>query len=68
MKTKRKQKIPANVDRLYKAVQNYVETKGGKLVIVGGIQIQEWPRDNKGVFYVAVKCLGRKPNLELEQS
>lgn len=50
-----------HVDRLYQAVQNYVEKSGGKLVVIGGISIQEWPTDNKGVFHVAVKCLGRRP-------
>jgi hypothetical protein len=48
-------------DRLYNAVQNYVEKRGGKLVVVGGIEIQEWPTDPEFCFRVAVKCLGRKP-------
>lgn len=51
----------AHVDRLYKAVQNYVEKGGGKLIVIGGIAVQEWPTDNAHVFHVAVKCLGRKP-------
>lgn len=54
----------AHVDRLYKAVQNYVEKGGGKLIVIGGIAVQEWPQDNAHVFHVAVKCLGRKPTLE----
>jgi hypothetical protein len=53
--------IPKHVDQLYKAVDAYVKKNGGKLVIVGGIQIQEWPGDGAMVFHVAVKCLGRKP-------
>jgi len=51
----------AHVDRLYKAVQNYVEKGGGKLVVIGGISVQEWPTDNPMVFHIAVKCCGRKP-------
>ena len=51
----------AHVDRLYKAVQNYVEKNGGKLAVIGGITIQEWPADSAMVFHVAVKCCGRKP-------
>lgn len=51
----------AHVDRLYKAVQNYVEKGGGKLVVIGGIAVQEWPTDNPMVFHIAVKCCGRKP-------
>lgn len=53
--------IEPHVDRLYKAVQHYVEKCSGKLVVIGGIQLQEWPQDNKHIFHVAVKCLGRKP-------
>lgn len=56
-----KQHIDKHTNRLFGAVQNFVERNGGKLVIVGPITVQEWPQDNKGVFHVAVKCLGRKP-------
>lgn len=61
-------KMDAATDRLYKAVQNYVEKKGGKLAVIGGIQIQQWPDDREMSFYVAVKCLGRKPEFATEQS
>jgi len=54
-------RVSSLVDRLYKAVQNYVEKGGGKLIVIGGITVQEWPTDNPHVFHVAVKCLGRKP-------
>lgn len=54
-------KLDRAVDRLYKAVDFYVRAKGGSLVIVGGIQIQEWPGDPVGKFTVGVQCLGRKP-------
>lgn len=49
------------VDRLYRAVANYVTVKGGKLVVIGGIAIQEWPEDRPMIFHVAIKCMGRKP-------
>lgn len=49
------------VNRLYKAVENYVRKSGGKVIVIGGIQIQEWPGDGKFKFTVAVKCCGRKP-------
>jgi len=52
-----------HVDRLYRAVQNYVEKNGGKPIAIGGISVQEWPIDNAGVFHIAVKCLGRKPRI-----
>lgn len=50
-----------DVQQLYRAIQNYVEVHGGKLIVVGGIQVQEWPNDGMGKFEIAVKCLGRKP-------
>ncbi len=52
----------AQIEELYKAVQKYVESGGGKLVVIGGIAIQDWPTDNPMVFNVAVKCCGRKPS------
>lgn len=65
MKTKSKKSKPSSephVDQLYKAVQNYVERGGGSLIVIGGVQILEWPSDkNKYVFHISVKCLGRKP-------
>lgn len=61
MPKKPAKKMDAATDRLYKAVANYVEKKGGKLVVIGGIQLQEWPGDPAMVFHVSVKCMGRKP-------
>jgi hypothetical protein len=60
-KKKPAKKLDAATDRLYKAVDNYVRAKGGSLIVIGGIQIQEWPGDPAMVFQVAVKCMGRKP-------
>ena len=57
-------KLPRHIDRLYKAVDNYVKTGGGSVVVIGGIQIQEWPNTAKGKFVVAVQCLGRKPTMK----
>lgn len=53
--------MDAATDRLYKAVQNYIEKKGGKLAVIGGVSIQEWPDDRAMIFHVAIKCMGRKP-------
>jgi hypothetical protein len=58
---KKKPRIAAHINRLYKAVQKYVEKGGGKLLVIGGIEIQEWPLDPPHVFRVGVRCLGRKP-------
>lgn len=47
---------------LYKAVGRYVAAHGGSVIVAGGIQIQQWPGENKFAFSVAVKCTGRKPD------
>lgn len=46
---------------LYRAVHIYVKKHGGSVTVIGGIQVQQWPKDNAGVFWVAVKCLGKVP-------
>lgn len=68
-KSKRKQPSPEpQVDALYKAVQAWVEHNGGKLVVIGGIQVQQWPQDREFIFHVAVKCMGRLPKFtKMEQ-
>lgn len=47
--------------QLYRAVRRYVESKGGSLLVIGGIETQEWPGERELMFRVAVKCMGRKP-------
>ena len=56
-------RIPADDGylRLYRAVAKYVEDHGGKVIVCGGIQIQEWPDDAEYNFSIAIKCTGRKP-------
>lgn len=49
------------VEQLYRAVRRYVESVGGNIVIIGGIEIQEWPEDPKFSYRVAVKVTGRRP-------
>lgn len=53
-------------EALYDAVVAYVEAHGGKLAVIGGVQIQEWPGDRSATFVVAVKCTGRKPKFALD--
>lgn len=48
-------------DRLYKAVANYLEVNGGSAIVVGGVQIQEWPLDGPHSFTVGIKITGKKP-------
>ena len=56
-------KIEDDTNKLYKAIQEYVEDRGGKVVVIGGVEIQQWPDDKEYRFYVAVKVTGRKPKL-----
>lgn len=48
--------------QLYRAVRRYVESKGGSLLVIGGIETQQWPDDRALMFRVAVRCMGRKPS------
>lgn len=63
-KAKRKLVGRDPVSQLYRAIIRYVESKGGKIIVIGGIEIQEWPLDPKLNFRVGVRCLGRKPVIE----
>lgn len=53
-----------NVDKLYEAVRNYVESKKGSVLVIGGIAIvQESPlKFNYGVM---VRITGKKPIIKL---
>lgn len=46
--------------QLYRAVRRYVESQGGSVLAIGGIEIQEWPGEPKGKFRVAVRVTGHK--------
>ena len=46
---------------LYKAVAKYVSLQGGRIIVCGGIQVQERPGEGKFNFSIAVKCAGHKP-------
>lgn len=48
-------------ERLIDAVIAFVEKRGGKVAVVGGIEIQQWPDDLQFNFRVAVKCTGKRP-------
>jgi hypothetical protein len=47
--------------QLLRAVRRFVESKGGKIVVIGGIEVQQFPGDPEGKFRLAVGFLGRKP-------
>lgn len=48
-------------EKLYEAVDEYVRSLGGKVVVMGGVEVQEWPGELPLNFRVAVRCTGRKP-------
>lgn len=69
MKVKKKKRDPLAGDRtptgqLYRAVRRYVESKGGSILVIGGVQIEQWPGDGEFKFVVGVRCMGRKPKAE----
>ena len=51
------------VGRLYEAVRDYVETRGGTVVVIGGIQIVQMPDDLKMNWGLNVRITGKKPTL-----
>jgi len=42
------------------AISRWVKSKGGNLVVVGGIEVQDF-HEGAGKFKVAVRCLGKMP-------
>lgn len=60
--------LPPHIGRLYKAVDHYVKKSGGSIVVIGGIQIQQWPHDGEYRFTVAIKCSGTKPPFDIGES
>jgi hypothetical protein len=54
------------IDRLYKAVQLYVESQGGRVAVIGGVAVGtggERPMN----FLVQVNCTGIPPSFALRQ-
>ena len=49
-------------DKLYKEIQRYIESRGGKVLVIGGIEIQEWPESLPYSFVLGVRVTGFKPN------
>lgn len=49
--------------QLYRAVIRYIESKGGSVLVIGGVQIQQWPGERELNFVLGVRCMGRKPKV-----
>ena len=54
--------------QLYRAVIRYIESRGGKLAVISGIQIQRWPGEFAGNFVVGVKCCGELDESKMVES
>lgn len=66
-----KKTVPARkrrdaTDRLYRAVCAYVESKGGTALVVGGIQVIQWPTDAKFNYTLGIKVTGKVPEFAKE--
>ena len=48
-------------DKLYKAVIDYVESRGGTVAVIGGIQIVQMPDDLKSNWGLNIRITGKKP-------
>lgn len=45
----------------YAAVAKYVEAKGGKVLVIGGVQVTHNQEDRRYNWVLGVKCTGRIP-------
>ena len=48
-------------DALYEAVRNYIESKGGTVVVIGGIALVQEDPMMKFNYGIMVRVTGRKP-------
>lgn len=53
-----------DTEKLYKAVQEYIENRGGKAIVIGGTSIVQFPDDRDFVWRLAIQVTGRKPEME----
>jgi hypothetical protein len=49
------------LSQLYRAVNRFVESKGGFIVVIGGVLVQQFPGEPKCNFHISVGCTGQKP-------
>lgn len=49
-------------DDLLEAARKYIEVNGGKPLVIGPIELQQWPEDNKHVYRLAIKFTGKPPS------
>jgi len=49
------------LDRLYQAAADYIEWRGGTVVVVGGVEVQRWPTERKFNYTLGIRVTGRPP-------
>jgi len=60
-KMSHKKKQDTVTDNLMKSVKAFIETRGGKVIVFGPIQIMKWPTDREEQYTLTIKCSGLKP-------
>lgn len=48
---------------LYDAIKKYVECRNGSVDVIEGVQVQEWIEDDASKYRIAIKCVGKPPDL-----
>jgi hypothetical protein len=46
---------------LQTAVVHWIKANGGTAIVIGGIEVQQWPGDGEFNYRVAVRATGKKP-------
>jgi hypothetical protein len=46
---------------LLAATTHWIKANGGTAVVIGGIEVQQWPQDGAYVYRVAIRATGRPP-------
>lgn len=54
------------VDQLYEAVRVFVDASGGKVLVVGGVEVISWPGDPVFRFTLGIRCTGTPPAAQKE--
>lgn len=49
------------LQKLYDASIAYIESKGGQVVVIGGVEIQHFPEDHEFNFRLAIRITGKGP-------
>ena len=60
-------KKPSDIMKLYKAIQEYVESRGGKVLVIGGVETIKWPDDREFNYTLGIRITGIKPETQPEE-